>query len=180
MNCPLCKTPLARIEYESFYLYRCGACHGHLVAERRIDAIERRRDKTVEDLKQDVDEHLQPDSDHKLRCPRCKAFMRKRGMPQALFHTDACRGCELVWFDGGELSLLQLRHENTAQGREQVELQRRLAAMTEEQQAEFAANLAKMKPGFQTPEELLVEMMLQQFAGRRQRRHTAWFDWWDE
>jgi Zn-finger nucleic acid-binding protein len=166
MKCPLCQTPLTRIEYESFNLHRCSDCHGHLVSQQRVDAIERRRDKSVEELKEDVEAHLQIDCEGKLRCPRCRAAMRKQMERGGLFKLDTCDACKLVWFDGGELAMLQLRYQDSDQGREQVELQRRLAAMTPEQKAEFEKNLAQMQPGFLSMDEVLLEMFRSNRVGR--------------
>jgi Zn-finger nucleic acid-binding protein len=146
------------METEAFVLHRCSECGGNLVAYHRLELIERRRDRTVEQLKQEVETYFKEDSHERLRCPRCRSSMTKGLERGRLFSIDWCQGCSLVWLDGGELAMLQLRYQDSDKGKEEAELQRRLAAMTDEQKAEFEANLAKMRSGFITPEELLLSM----------------------
>jgi Zn-finger nucleic acid-binding protein len=158
MKCPCCDTPLTRIESEASVRHRCGECGGNLVSHKRLDLIQRRRDRTIEQLKQEVETFFQHDSAERLRCPRCRGTMSKDLERGRLFYIDWCTVCSLVWLDGGELAMLQLRYQDSDKGQEEAELQRRLAAMTDEQKAEFQANLAKMQAGFMTPGEMLLSM----------------------
>lgn len=95
-------------------------------------------------MKQEVQGEIQPDNTKQLRCPRCRRPMNKEHLPKHEFHLDHCGECDLVWFDGGELALVQLVFENSPQGREAVELRQRLGEMTAERRAEFEKNLAAL------------------------------------
>jgi Zn-finger nucleic acid-binding protein len=146
------------MESEASVLHRCSECGGNLVASHRLELLERRRDRTIEQLKQEVETYFQKDSYQRLRCPRCRGSMTKEFERGRMFYLDSCGGCKLVWLDGGELAMLQLRYQDSDKAKEEAELQRRLAAMTDEQKAEFQANLAKMQSGFITPGEMLLSM----------------------
>lgn len=146
MNCPVCSSPLHRILYEGFPVFRCMKCHGHLLAESRIEAAQRVRRETVEQLKQEVVDEARPDTQETIRCPRCHRKMTKRFVQEpAALNIDICPDCRLVWLDGGELARLQLSYEISPAGQDAAEHRRRIEAMTPEAKAEFERNLSKLK-----------------------------------
>ena len=145
MKCPTCDTELARVPYEGLYVLRCEGCFGYLVASRRVEGIKRARRKSIHELMEETTAEGQADSEHPLRCPRCRRKMEKRFLADpALFHLDTCHRCELVWFDGGELARLQLSHEISPRGKDAAELQRRWREMPPERREEFEQNLARL------------------------------------
>lgn len=145
MKCPKCQSELRRILYESVPVFRCLQCHGYLLAQKRLEGIERSPATSIERLKQEVVAESQPDTVTAVRCPNCGRKMDKRFVeaPAAL-HVDTCRECRFVWLDGGELGRLQLSYEMTAQAQEKRRFRQRLKTMTAEEQAEFEKNLDKL------------------------------------
>lgn len=146
MKCPVCSSPLRRILYEGFPVFRCMKCHGYLLAESRVEAAKRVGKRTVEQLKQEVVDEARPDTKETIRCPRCLRKMTKRFIEEpAALAIDICPECRHVWLDGGELARLQLSHEISPAGRDAAEHRRRIEAMTPEAKAEFERNLSKLK-----------------------------------
>jgi len=145
MKCPACTAELVRVTYEGLPVFRCQQCCGYLVGRRRLEGIKRSRGKSVEELKQETLAESRADTEQRVRCPRCRVYMKKEFLKDpASFHIDTCASCELIWFDGGELARLQLAHEITPQAREAAEFQRRLREMSPEQRAQFEENLANL------------------------------------
>ena len=75
--------------------------------------------------------------------------MIKRPLPVPGFenlHLDFCRGCSLVWLDGGELALAQLAHQATPGFRDKQEMKRRAAERDAdpERKAAFDEAVAKL------------------------------------
>jgi len=158
MKCPVCSAELKRVLYEGFAVFHCLACHGYLMAERRVESIQRTRRRTIEELKRETLAEAQPDSTAALGCPRCGRKMEKRLIKEPVsLHVDTCRPCEFVWLDGGELARLQLGHEISDQAQEAAEFQRRLRAMTPEARAEFERNLKNLKAEDWSIGSVLVE-----------------------
>ncbi len=125
MDCPLCSTELRRTTYEGLPLFACDTCSGYLVATNRVSAIERRREKNAEDLMQEAAPAKLKDNQEALRCPRCRGRMMKEfAKSPAEFHIDTCERCDVVWFDAGELALIQLTFEATAAGQDAAQLPR--------------------------------------------------------
>jgi Zn-finger nucleic acid-binding protein len=136
---------MARGAYEELPVFRCSDCRGHLVDSQRAHAIKRRLLLTTDELKAESLADEQPDSESGLQCPRCRRRMSKQRVRlQAEFQLDLCDDCRFLWFDGGELALWQLAHENTEQGREAAELHRRHHEMTDERRAEMQQNLDRL------------------------------------
>jgi len=163
MKCPNCQSDLRRILYESVPVFRCLHCHGYLLSERRLEAIEVSPATEIERLKQEVVDEAQPDTLASVRCPRCLRKMDKRFIEEpASLHVDTCRECRFVWLDGGELGRLQLSREMTAKAQEMRRFRQRLKTMTPDEQAEFERNLADL-PDEKAPPSILWSML---FGGR--------------
>ena len=130
-HCPICDVPLAPEDYEGFRVLRCPDCRGHLVDLSRYEAIKRVPDKSLAELEAEAKEGFAGDNPSPLRCPRCHGAMRKQplSVPGFALHLDVCRGCALVWLDGGELAMAQLAHQATPGFRDTQELKRRAAEL---------------------------------------------------
>ena len=114
-NCPVCAVPLQPEAYEGFPLLRCPDCQGHLLDLARYESIQRMPEKSHAELEAEAQEGFAGDTPSPLRCPRCHGAMQKRPLPVPGFdlHLDLCRGCALVWLDGGELAMAQLAYQAT-------------------------------------------------------------------
>jgi Zn-finger nucleic acid-binding protein len=160
---------MARGTYEELPVLRCSDCRGHLVDSERAQAIKRRLLLTAGELQAEAIADEQPDSASLLPCPRCRRRMTKQRVHlQGEIQLDLCDQCRFIWFDGGELSLWQLAHENTEQGREAAELQRRHREMTDEQRAELQQHLDRL-PEAPTVLGTLFEGILEGLFTRRWR-----------
>ena len=147
-NCPHCLCNLSPVSYEGLRVFRCEQCRGHLLPSRQLEAIKRLDQKTQDELMQEANTDYHGDGDAKIHCPRCRVTMRKHTikLPGLTLQLDACRDCDLIWLDGGELALIQLGHESTPQFRNAQELRNRMDALesSPERKAAFEENLAKL------------------------------------
>jgi Zn-finger nucleic acid-binding protein len=116
-----------------------------LVSEDRLASIKNRRDHSKEQLQSELDEATRADTRKIVHCPGCSMAMEKRNVKRPNpFSIDRCDECGLIWLDGGELATLQLAYEESDQGRESNELQRRMHEMSPERRAEFERNLTEL------------------------------------
>ncbi len=173
MKCPICSIKLKRIPYEGFTILQCPKCHGHLVSAGRLEGIKRADRRSVELLKQEITAHSASDTTEKIRCPRCRRAMKKQFIEApASLHVDACRECETIWLDGGELARLQLAHEISVRGQDAAEFRRRQREMTPEQKAQFSRNLEKLASGGEAAGPIsagsVLETLAVLFGGRSQ------------
>ena len=170
--CPVCSVDLARTDYEGFPVFKCGQCSGYLIANRRIEGIKRTRDRPSTELMQEAEAEAAQDSEERLRCPDCKARMRKKSLPQpAQFKLDVCEACELVWFDGGELAAIQLYYENSAKGRQQAQYQKRMASLTPSDQDRLQKQIDKLPEKDDTD---ILSMLCTGFVEGMFRRRGPW------
>lgn len=145
MNCPVCRTPLARGSYEEIPVFRCSDCRGYLVDSQKAKTIRSRIGLSIDELKAEVLADEQPDQAALLTCPRCRRRMGKQKLRCAgEFHLDVCDECRFIWFDGGELAIWQLAHENSDQGREAAALQQRHRSMTHEERANLQERIDQL------------------------------------
>ncbi|MBN1589947.1 MAG: zf-TFIIB domain-containing protein [Pirellulales bacterium] len=166
MKCPNCNLQLRRILYEGMPVFRCMRCHGYLLGERRLEGIKSSPLTSIEQLKQEVINEAQADTEKPIRCPRCLRKMEKRFIEEpAALHVDACRECGHVWLDGGELARLQLSHEMQPQAQEARRFRERIRSMTAEEKATFEANIKKLPK-----EERSVPILLEMLFGHRRDR----------
>ena len=114
-NCPLCDVPLEPEAYEGVPVLRCPDCQGHLLELTRYESIQRIPEKSLAALEAEAQAGFAGDNPSPIRCPRCHGAMQKRPLPVPGFdlHLDLCRGCALVWLDGGELAMAQLAYQAT-------------------------------------------------------------------
>jgi len=148
-HCPVCHVALEAETYEGFAIQRCPQCRGTLLDAARYQAIQSIPEKTLAELEAEAQAGFQGDNSQPIRCPRCRGAMDKRPLPVPGFdhlHFDLCRGCALVWLDGGELALAQLAHQASPAFREKQEMQRRSAERDADpaRKAAFEAALAKL------------------------------------
>lgn len=147
-HCPICAVPLEPETYEGFPVQRCPQCRGHLVDLARYEAIQRTPDKSLAELEAEAKDGFAGDNPAPLRCPRCHNAMRKQplSVPGFALHMDVCRGCSLVWLDGGELAMAQLAHQASPGFRDTQELKRRAAELQAdpERKAAFDEAVAKL------------------------------------
>ena len=148
-DCPICQVPLAPEAYEGFPILRCPQCRGTLLDLSRYEAIRNIPEKTLAELETEARDGFQGDHPAPIRCPRCHLAMGKQPLPVPGFdnlHLDFCRGCSLVWLDGGELALAQLAYQNSPAFRDKQEMKRRAAARDAdpERKAAFDEAVAKL------------------------------------
>ena len=147
-NCPLCAVPLEPETYEGFGILRCPHCAGHLVELTRYESIRRLPEKSLAELEAEAQAGYQGDNPAPIRCPRCHLTMLKQPIPVPGFslHMDFCRGCALVWLDGGELAMAQLAHQATPAFRDIQDLKQRSAALEADpdRKAAFEEALSKL------------------------------------
>jgi Zn-finger nucleic acid-binding protein len=147
-NCPICGSPLTRVDYEGFAVLRCDKCRGHLVDLSRVEAIKRTTGKSQEELKTEATTEFHGSNKGLVKCPRCHVPMRKQPvtLPGLAMETDFCRACSLVWFDGGELALAQLGYEATPGFADVQEMKRRMTELeaSPARKAAFEKNLAAL------------------------------------
>jgi len=179
-KCPACESPLTHETYEGFPVLHCGQCGGHLVPLRRLEPIKRLQKAPEEQLQQEA-ATFSADSQERLRCPRCNVRMRKEALdvPIVGLHQDVCDNCKLIWFDGGELALVQLVYEQTGAFANVDELRQRMRELeaSPERKAAFERALSELPESQLTVESVLSEggmLLLNSLAGmgRGHRRRT--------
>lgn len=121
MDCPVCDRELHRDRYEGVSIFRCDECHGVFAEERRIQQIKILHEHSHSDLEHEAESEAMPDTEGRLRCPKCFRYMVKANVHlddddrNDSFQIDICHDCDSIWFDGGELARLQLEFEHSAQ-----------------------------------------------------------------
>ena len=177
-DCPICAVPLERETYEGFPLWRCPQCQGTLLDFSHYESIRSVCEKTLVELETEAQAGFQGDNPDPIRCPRCHLATVKRPLPVPGFdglHLDFCRGCSLVWFDGGELALAQLAYQATPAFREKQEMKRRAAERDAdpERKAAFDEAVAKLPldahPLAEDPPHLVVDALLDVLS------HGRWY-----
>ena len=147
LNCPACHSPFERIQYEGIPVFRCTGCRGYLVASPRIEDIQRRQVKHAKELIAEASQ-ANNDTDYTLYCPRCHLAMNKHPLKESHeFCIDECANCEVIWFDVGELAIIQLEHDAKPGPTSDQEFQRRVQEMTPTEVEAFERDLANLNPG---------------------------------
>ena len=148
MKCPRCATQLQRTRYEGLPVFHCTSCNGYAVSSaQRLDAIKRRREANYGDLEQEAEQAAGSDSIDAIRCPSCNAKMDKEKQEEHSFLFDVCGNCKMVWLDPGEIALLQIDHQSSAQGVESTRFQARLKNMSDSDKEAFEERLSKLPEG---------------------------------
>lgn len=119
--CPACNIPLCRVDYEDVTVHLCPDCRGALVEALRVGTIKRRRVRrwSAQERSAAASRALQSDRAETVRCPKCLVRMAKEAvrLGDGAFHVDRCDACRLVWFDAGELELVQILYEKEQDSR---------------------------------------------------------------
>ncbi|MFO0343105.1 MAG: zf-TFIIB domain-containing protein [Planctomycetota bacterium] len=145
MKCPVCDLRLSRVTYARTNVQQCTDCLGLLLPNNRVKTIERRVDKELEQLREEIRGTPNHDTLAVLRCPQCQARMTKIEVKDFGFQLDECDPCQLTWFDPRELALLQLAFESRPQRLELNAMRERLKNMTATERAEYERRLSKLK-----------------------------------
>jgi heat shock protein HtpX len=123
LPCPLCRVPLGDREYEGVTVRSCARCGGHLLKMGQDYRIIAREEEIFPDVIVKKAEALltgtplRPRQEPRakkvapllLSCPSCGHPMsRVLYNYQYFVEVDRCHSCRLIWFDGGELEVLQV------------------------------------------------------------------------
>lgn len=151
-KCPVDFTPLSREKYEHTPIWTCSECMGSLISKNKLESIKRKQNTTKEELQKSVDHSQCQDTEKDLRCPDCKATMKKvsafeKTLPgfrgeQEGFMIDVCSSCHQIWLDGGELLRLELDYQQSAKGKEFARTYKNYQVLTKEEKAEYIKNVA--------------------------------------
>jgi Zn-finger nucleic acid-binding protein len=138
---------------------RCPDCGGLLVNPSALESIKRTTIQTEADLRQEsatfAASAIQP-----LRCPSCVVPMRKETTSAPpVVEVDRCPSCKAVWLDPGELAMIQLAHEASAQGRDAESLKQRYRQLeaSPERRRRFEQNVASLPEEPGTGPDVLAE-----------------------
>lgn len=145
MQCPSCQEKLVRAKYADANVHECSGCGGMLLPSTRSKKIEKRVNKDIEALFEEVANSSAVDIEHVIRCPACRDRMKKVSIKTLGFHVDDCNQCGLSWFDGGELAALQLAFENREQTVELKQMRERIENMTDAEREEYENRIASLK-----------------------------------
>ena len=179
MKCPICKIRLNRQRYEDIVIHACDRCSGTLVKFDRLKVIESRRDKTRDDLMEElVDAGL--DNADKIRCTRCLSTMEKktRKIGSSQFSIDRCNKCRLFWLDSGELAKLQVIYEFSPRGEEMFRFQDRLKNMTPQEKLDYEERMAKL-PRENIAADIVKGVAVNMFTGRYRYGYRDFCDFLD-
>jgi Zn-finger nucleic acid-binding protein len=146
MKCPVCSVLMTRVKYSGRPVFQCERCRGHATTEDRLAVILRSAERSVRELKEEVLSAAgTPDSEGRLRCPKCRMPMEKEFREDpALLHVDCCGRCSLVWLDAGELARCQLARRMDPQMQEALEMQRRYREMSPERRQALEEAIEKL------------------------------------
>lgn len=118
MNCPVCKTPMAVLEFNDVEVDFCVDCGGIWLDAGELDLLF--GDRAVTEGFLGAGDTVAARKEKPRRCPICRARMAKRQSARdgpVVF--DHCPAGDGLWFDKGELALV-LEQGNRAPGGEAV------------------------------------------------------------
>lgn len=169
--CSKCEVKLRREFYENVPIHQCDSCTGHLLTGHRLKNIRQRREKQLEDFREELDA-AGSDTLERIRCPKCRLSMEKRckEFGPSKFHVDRCRKCDLYWLDGGELAKVQLIFEYSDIGVERESLKQRLANMSSAEKKELEDRIAKL------PQRSFLEELVLSYSEGPGSRYERFFD----
>ncbi len=144
-KCPICDVALEREVYEGFPIDSCPSCSGCLVRQSGVEGIKRTRQVDSAELVAEA-QTFESSTQGDVTCPACFRMMEKcttLGFPKVEF--DCCDGCTSIWFDPGELAMLQLTYEASSKGLAQTDMRARAEDFenSPERKRRFEENLAK-------------------------------------
>lgn len=118
-RCPVCRSPMTRVEERSFRQFTCSNCFGVLIADSamtrmvRLDAQQLAAgtpdpvlaEANLSDLATLVSES---DTKEQLRCPDCgKLMVREKFHAMIPVMVDRCKPCDDLFLNPGEMNLLR-------------------------------------------------------------------------
>ena len=146
-TCPDCRVALQEARVFGELRYGCPECKGLAVP---LASLARIADPQVNTLVRDAIAHAAHPS---IRtCPRCPRLMERADLVLSglIVEVDACRHCDLVWFDAGELEQIPKRkrydHEAVAQADRLVSEARRNLELRHAKRSEADALLPVASP----------------------------------
>lgn len=93
-TCPICQKPLKSVPQRNGVYHHCDACDGRALTISQLRRVSGDRFSTrlqrLIGLSQRRGEHA---------CPFCSQPMWQIALPEPKLGLDACRACNLVWFD---------------------------------------------------------------------------------
>ncbi len=152
-RCPLCAVNLTRTQYEGFPLFQCPQCGGHFVEKPRLEGMKRKKERSIEMLKQDARDSYTGSNDADVKCPRCLRSMKKELILDPItIELDVCADCGAVWLDPGELAMVQLAYETTDKSLSVDMMKQRFDEFQKsgDRQARYHENVGKLKKGNET------------------------------
>ncbi len=124
VDCPRCKIPMTKVNYEGTEADKCSFCAGTLVVENDVQRIIIRQDvgfseevvRIAEVLRKEMTtwkvKPINRDPQTLWPCPKC--FTINKSPMNRVFYTEAyrievdrCYSCQMIWFDKNELEVLQ-------------------------------------------------------------------------
>jgi membrane associated rhomboid family serine protease/Zn-finger nucleic acid-binding protein len=143
LTCPHCAQPLEAVRYGSALAWRCRRCQGHAVnygvLRRTLPDVRWTR------LRRAAVKTRQPAG---IRCPSCRRPARR--VSDGKMDLDACRKCQLFWFDARELESLPTRPKEkdlSPQAREAVARLELARNLRREEQSSGPKNLTHVLCG---------------------------------
>jgi Zn-finger nucleic acid-binding protein len=132
MDCPKCRRPLEKENYEGVETDRCGRCGGFWLDKGEIGKIVRIHEETFTPKQIDQAREMVrtspasgiPKEEAEVPCPHCQKECVKSVIQGV--QIDRCPDGAGIWFDKGELELLQAAAEQVS------------TVFTEEQKAFYA------------------------------------------
>ena len=100
-DCPDCQTSLETVRQRDGIYFLCQNCQGRAVTVPQVRRIagERLTAELMRKIRNATSTGVRP-------CPHCRAFMRQFYLENPPIHLDACKACNMVWFDAQEFEAL--------------------------------------------------------------------------
>jgi len=121
ISCPVCQNSLQNLYYEGAPVYECPHGHGRMLSRKQVTKIILREETVfADDLKKEAarykkENKLNPQKtgkkgeEDKLPCPGCRKLMKYRPYNyQYYVMIHECFYCQVVWFEGQSLEILQI------------------------------------------------------------------------
>src|SRR5205823_12880130 len=99
--CPVCVTPLRTIRQREGIYFLCDQCSGRAVTVPQIRRVA--GDAFATKLLRKINTATQIGD---RRCPFCTRIMSRVGTDNPVLELDACKPCNLIWFDPQEFETI--------------------------------------------------------------------------
>jgi Zn-finger nucleic acid-binding protein len=118
MDCPRCKLPLRKVDYEGVETDMCDGCWGFWLDTGELEEVMARREWTFSRQERDAILELgageRPDATKPIPCPCCGKLMERIVYESSIHLTiDRCPR-DGVWLDTGEIKKVQAMAEKSA------------------------------------------------------------------